>query len=101
MIVELLEHRPLITTGYTCIFHAHTAVEDVTFTKLIGVVDKANKKKSAHPRFVKANQLVTCELTLANPIPLERFADVAQLGRFTLRDEMKTVAIGKVLELLD
>jgi peptide chain release factor subunit 3 len=29
----------------------------------------------------------------------EKYADVPSLGRFTLRDEGKTVAIGKVLKL--
>ncbi|KAH0481186.1 MAG: uncharacterized protein KVP18_004322 [Porospora cf. gigantea A] len=101
MIVELLDHRPLVTSGYTCIFHAHTAVEDVAFTCLLSVVDKANKKKASRPRFVKAGQLVTCDLTLGNAIPLEKFSDVPQLGRFTLRDEMKTIAIGKVIDILE
>ena len=34
------------------------------------------------------------------PVCLERFRDYAQLGRVTLRDEGKTVAIGKVTKLL-
>lgn len=28
---------------------------------------------------------------------MEKFTDAAQLGRFTLRDEGKTIAFGKVL----
>lgn len=31
-----------------------------------------------------------------NPIPLEKCADLAALGRFTLRDEGKTIALGRV-----
>ena len=34
------------------------------------------------------------------PVCLERFKDYPQLGRFTLRDEGRTVAIGKVTKLL-
>ena len=34
------------------------------------------------------------------PICLERFKDYPQLGRFTLRDEGKTIAIGKVTKLI-
>jgi translation elongation factor EF-1alpha len=30
------------------------------------------------------------------PVCVERFADYPQLGRFTLRDEGRTIAIGKV-----
>jgi len=32
---------------------------------------------------------------------VERFADYAQLGRFTLRDEGKTIAIGKITKLIE
>jgi peptide chain release factor subunit 3 len=32
---------------------------------------------------------------------VERFADYPQLGRFTLRDEGKTIAIGKVTKLIE
>jgi len=30
-------------------------------------------------------------------VTIEKFDDFAQLGRFTLRDEGKTIAVGKVL----
>ncbi|GJV68402.1 retrovirus-related pol polyprotein from transposon TNT 1-94 [Tanacetum coccineum] len=36
---------------------------------------------------------------VSNMICIEKFADFQQLGRFTLRTEGKTVAIGKVMEL--
>ena len=32
------------------------------------------------------------------PIPLEKHDVLAQMGRFTLRDEGKTIALGKVLK---
>ena len=37
----------------------------------------------------------------AGPICLETYADHPQLGRFTLRDEGKTVAMGKVTRLIE
>lgn len=36
----------------------------------------------------------------AAPVSLERFVDYPQLGRFTLRDEGRTIAIGKVTKLI-
>ncbi|KAG5219416.1 translation termination factor GTPase [Salix suchowensis] len=36
------------------------------------------------------------EVTNNGPVCVERFADYPQLGRFTLRDEGRTIAIGKV-----
>jgi peptide chain release factor subunit 3 len=35
------------------------------------------------------------------PVCVERFADYPQLGRFTLRDEGRTIAIGKVTKLIE
>lgn len=32
---------------------------------------------------------------------IEKFTDYQQLGRFTLRDEGKTIAIGKVTKLIE
>ena len=42
---------------------------------------------AAHPRQVR--------IQVVNTICIERFKDYPQLGRFTLRDEGRTVAIGK------
>lgn len=41
-------------------------------------------------------QKIIARIETTAPICLERFTDYPQLGRFTLRDEGKTVAIGKV-----
>jgi peptide chain release factor subunit 3 len=35
------------------------------------------------------------------PVCVERFTDYPQLGRFTLRDEGRTIAIGKVTKLIE
>lgn len=37
----------------------------------------------------------------AGPICVETFANQPSLGRFTLRDEGKTVAIGKITKLVE
>ena len=39
-----------------------------------------------------------CKIAPKNPLCLEKFETMAQLGRFTLRDEGKTIAVGKVLK---
>ena len=38
-------------------------------------------------------------IQMVNTVCIERFKDYPQLGRFTLRDEGRTVAIGKVEKL--
>lgn len=101
MVVELLKHRPLLTAGYSCVFHAHTLLEDCQIIKLIEYIEKSTKKKILNPAFVKGNSIVICELQLNSPVCLETFETLPQLGRFTLRDEGKTIAIGKVLEIIN
>ncbi|KAF3853304.1 hypothetical protein F7725_013992 [Dissostichus mawsoni] len=68
---------------------------------LICLVDKKSGEKSkVRPRFVKQDQVCIARLRAAGTICLETFKDFPQMGRFTLRDEGKTIAIGKVLKLV-
>ena len=39
-----------------------------------------------------------CRIQTRVPIPLEKHDVIPQMGRFTLRDEGKTIALGKVLK---
>ncbi|SOV78086.1 translation elongation factor EF-1, subunit alpha, putative [Plasmodium sp. gorilla clade G3] len=98
-IVELLEHKPIITAGYFCIFHAHTACEEIQFVEMLEVIDKKSKKKKTKPKFIKSDCIVTAHFLLSNPVCVEVYDNLPQLGRFTLRDQGKTIAIGKILEL--
>ena len=38
-------------------------------------------------------------IQVEKPICVEKFENVPQLGRFTLRDEGRTIAIGKIVKL--
>ncbi|MEW5299290.1 MAG: hypothetical protein WDW36_002320 [Sanguina aurantia] len=98
MIVELLEHNPIFTVGYKAILHIHTAVEECEVTKLIAEIDvKTKEQKKA--KYVKTGGMVICRISVDKPICIEAFSDLAALGRFTLRDEGRTIAIGKVIKL--
>ncbi|BAM42028.1 elongation factor subunit [Theileria orientalis strain Shintoku] len=81
-------------------FHAHCVAAEVKFVKLLETVDKATKRKKPNPVFVSNNTIVTAHLMITPPSCLESFSFCPQLGRFTLRDEDKTIGIGKVLEIL-
>jgi len=75
--------------------------EEVEVTKLLGTVDPKTKELAKGKRctFVKAGAIVMVRIAVAGAVLIERFSDVPQLGRFTLRDEGKTIAIGKITEL--
>ena len=62
---------------------------------------KTGKKTKTPPNFVKQGQAVIARLETDGLICIERYEDYQQLGRFILRDEGKTVAMGKVLKLVE
>ncbi|KAL3657921.1 hypothetical protein V7S43_017120 [Phytophthora oleae] len=99
-LVDTLEHRPLLTAGYKCILHIHTVAQECIVAKLLRPIDpKTGKPVKKHVAFIKQGQSVVCRIEVEQSITIETFANMPQLGRLTLRDEGKTIAIGKVLAL--
>ncbi|XP_004478029.1 eukaryotic peptide chain release factor GTP-binding subunit ERF3B [Dasypus novemcinctus] len=99
--IVIIEHKSIICPGYNAVLHIHTCIEEVEIIALISLVDKKSGEKSkTRPRFVKQDQVCIARLRTAGTICLETFKDFPQMGRFTLRDEGKTIAIGKVLKLI-
>ncbi|KAJ8522970.1 hypothetical protein ONZ45_g479 [Pleurotus djamor] len=100
--LAILEHKNIICAGYSAVLHVHTLAEEVTLTSLLHYFDKATGRKSKKPpQFAKKGQKIVALIETTAPICVERFADYPQLGRFTLRDEGRTVAIGKITKLLE
>lgn len=54
---------------------------------------------SVQVKFVKSNTLAMARIQVEKLICIEKFENVPQLGRFTLRDEGRTIAIGKIERL--
>ncbi|KAI5651865.1 eukaryotic peptide chain release factor GTP-binding subunit ERF3A [Phthorimaea operculella] len=87
--VVILEHKSIICAGYSAVMHIHCAAEEVTVKALICLVDKKTGEKSkTRPRFVKQDQVAIMRIECAGVICLEPFKKFAQMGRFTLRDEI-------------
>ncbi|KAI9483300.1 MAG: P-loop containing nucleoside triphosphate hydrolase protein [Benjaminiella poitrasii] len=100
--LAILDHKNIICAGYTAVLHIHAAAEEITLSALLHLIDrKTGKKTKRPPQFVKQGQKVIARIETAGPICIETFDKLPQLGRFTLRDEGKTVAIGKVTKILD
>nr|CAB3486586.1 unnamed protein product [Digitaria exilis] len=105
-ILELLDNA-IFTAGYKAVLHIHSVVEECEIVELIEEIDM-KKKKEADPKkkkpkrkplFVKNGAVVVCRIQVNNLICIEKFSDFPQLGRFTLRTEGKTVAVGKVVDV--
>jgi len=98
--ISILDAVNLITAGYTAVIHIHTCIKECTITELIVEYDRKTNKPGKKPRFVKAGSVVEAKITVQQPIPVELFEDFQQLGRFTLRDKGKTIAIGKIIRFI-
>ena len=99
---ELLDYKPIVSKGYTCIMHCHTFADECVIKDIISSQEKNNtsgqfETKEA-PKFVKSFTTCKVRITTRNPIAIEKFETIPQLGRFTLRDEGKTIAAGKILK---
>lgn len=100
--IVILEHKSIICAGYSAILHIHACAEEVTIKHLLCLIDKkTGEKTQVKPRFIKQDQVGYARIQVnGGMICLESFKDFPQMGRFTLRDEGKTIAIGKVLKVI-
>ncbi|KAF9186148.1 translation termination factor GTPase eRF3 [Haplosporangium sp. Z 767] len=96
----ILDHKNIICAGYTAVLHIHNAIEEITLSAMIHLIDKKTGRKSKRPpQFLKKGQQGIVMIETAGPLCVETFADAPRMGRFTLRDEGKTIAIGKITKL--
>ncbi|MED6124319.1 hypothetical protein PIB30_057869, partial [Stylosanthes scabra] len=98
-ILELLDNA-IFTAGYKAVLHIHSVVEECEIIELLHQIDpKTRKPMKKKVLFVKNGANVVCRIQVSSMICIEKFSDFPQLGRFTLRSEGKTVAVGKVTAL--
>jgi peptide chain release factor subunit 3 len=101
-VIELLEHRPIISPGYKCMLHVHTSTEECVIAKLLSGVDrKTGKPDGKRCKFLKTGTIAYVEIRLKRSVSVHTFEQMKQLGRFTLRDEQLSIAIGKITALAE
>lgn len=98
MVLDLLEHKAIFTAGYKAVLHIHSLVEECEVTKLLAEINLKNKEQKK-TKFVKSNTMAVCRIGVEQGICVEEFTRIPQLGRFTLRDEGHTIAVGKITKL--
>ncbi|CAG9332205.1 unnamed protein product [Blepharisma stoltei] len=99
-LLDLLEEKQVMSAGYQCVMHAHTAVEECEIMEITAVIDVQRKKKTK-ASFGRSNQRVLLRVKTEEEICVEPFSKMNQLGRFTLRDEGKTIGLGKITEIVE
>ncbi|GAA5984478.1 hypothetical protein JCM10908_003366 [Rhodotorula pacifica] len=98
----ILDIKSIISAGFSAVMHVHTASEEVTLVNLLHYYDRKTGRKSRRPpQFAKKGMKIIALLETAQPVCVETFQIQPQLGRFTLRDEGKTIAIGKITKLIE
>lgn len=90
--IRILELKSIMTAGFNCVLHVHSAIEEVTVAALLHKLEKGTDRKSKRPPpFVSKGQTVIARLEMigtAGTVCVERYEDYQQLGRFTLRDQV-------------
>jgi len=102
--VRILEYKSIICSGFKAVMHINAAAEEVEIRNLHSTIDPKTGEKvekgKARPRFIKQGNIADVEFEISGGvICIEAFKDFPQMGRFTLRDEGKTIAMGKVLKV--
>jgi peptide chain release factor subunit 3 len=97
-IVEMPESTRIMTAGFQAIFHAHCCEEECTITKIFETTNSKGQVVKA-ARFASVGMRCICMLEIARTVPVDTYDSMPFLGRFTLRTEGKTIAIGKITKL--
>ncbi|KAK3402183.1 eukaryotic peptide chain release factor GTP-binding subunit [Sordaria brevicollis] len=102
--IRILDLKSILTAGFNCVLHVHAAIEEVTFAALLHKLQKGtNRKSKLPPSHAKKGDSIIARLEVtggAGSVCVERFEDYPQMGRFTLRDQGQTIAIGKITKLI-
>jgi peptide chain release factor subunit 3 len=102
--INIVELRSILSAGFNCVLHVHAATEEVTFAALLHKLEpRTNRKSKKPPPFAAKGQNIIARLQVTSgggKICVERFEDYPQLGRFTLRDQGQTIAVGKITRLI-
>lgn len=103
--IRILDLKNILTAGFNCVLHVHSAIEEVTFAALLHKLEPGTGRKSKRPPpFANRGQTIIARLEVtgtAGAVCVERFEDYQQLGRFTLRDQVCDLLAFIILDDLD
>lgn len=102
--INIVDLRSILSAGFNCVCHVHSATEEVTFEALLHKLEpKTGRKSKKPPPFASKGMGIIARLRVTSgggKICVEKFEDYPQLGRFTLRDQGQTIAVGKITKLI-
>ena len=100
--IIVIFHPTAIAQGYTPVMHAHTATIAATMTELMQKIDaRSGQVIEEKPAFLKTGDSAIVKIRPVQPVVVEAFSQIPQLGRFAIRDMGMTVAVGVVKEVTE
>ncbi|CCW68368.1 unnamed protein product [Phytomonas sp. Hart1] len=100
--IVVLEVKNIISAGYRFMIHIHAAQEEASFHKLLARLDrKTGEVVEKNPACARAGDSLMVRIELERPIVCEAHKDFDKMGRFMLREDGKTFAIGLVTKLYE
>ena len=78
-ILDLLEYKPLITKGYTCIMHIHTFADEVVIKDIVRSEEKNDRGEVTvkhKPQFARSQTKIIARVAPKNPLALEKFETI-------------------------
>lgn len=101
-LLEMLPQKPILSKGYSCVMHCHTFADDIVIEAIMDIkeLNTVSGEMEINPkaRFARSHQQCRVRISTAVPLAMEKYEVFPQLGRFTLRDEGRTIAVGKILK---
>lgn len=92
--IRVLDLKSILSAGFNCVLHVHSAIEEITFAVLLHSLQKGTGRRSKKPptHAKKGDSIIArMELIGGTAVCVEKFEDYAQLGRFTLRDQVSSL----------
>jgi len=100
-IITFVTDATPITNGHHCSFHVQSLRTPCVISRLKALVDRSTGEiKKKKPRLLPEGETAIIDICFSKALPIEKYADYKQLGRFTLRKEGKTIGAGIVIDVL-
>ena len=100
-VIVLDVDRPIMH-GSKVMLHTGSGAYAATVSKLVALTNKSatgDIKLLRRPRRLTTGQAALIEIKTPRPICVEKYVNVPALGRITLRDRGRTIAVGIVVEI--
>ncbi len=99
--IIVLNHPSVLTTGYTPVFHIHTAQIACQFIELVKKINPATGATiQDKPDMLKNGDAAIVKLRPTKPLCIEKQSEIPHMARFAIRDAGSTVAAGMCIDII-